>query len=185
MSLADFNGSTAAHAEAGPEKRVDAQDGEAYTLEEFEEVYGGAGEWDAAIALPLLPPHLVSAQWCELAAVEDRLGCTVAQHAARCRTVKGGRALYVEAPGAAVVYAAAASRADAAAALAAALAAGFPFDLLPTPQYFDFRIGRREPWENWTPPLDGGPVQSKIRVPLCAARTLNATGQSRVTLSPR
>ena len=32
---------------------------------------------------------------------------------------------------------------------------------------------------------EGGPVQSKIRVPLCAARTLNATGQSRVTLSLR
>ena len=31
----------------------------------------------------------------------------------------------------------------------------------------------------------GGPVQSKIRVPLFAARTLNATGQSRVTLSLR
>ena len=28
-----------------------------------------------------------------------------------------------------------------------------------------------------------GPVQSKLRVPLCAARTLNAVGQSRVTLS--
>ena len=27
------------------------------------------------------------------------------------------------------------------------------------------------------------PVQSKIRVPLCAARTLNVTGQCRVTLS--
>ena len=30
-----------------------------------------------------------------------------------------------------------------------------------------------------------GPVQSKIRVPLFATRTLNATGQSRVTLSLR
>ena len=31
--------------------------------------------------------------------------------------------------------------------------------------------------------LPNGPVQSKIRVPLFAARTLNATGQYRVTLS--
>ena len=30
-----------------------------------------------------------------------------------------------------------------------------------------------------------GPVRSKIRVPLFATRTLNATGQSRVTLSLR
>ena len=34
-------------------------------------------------------------------------------------------------------------------------------------------------------PDGGGPVQSKIRVPLFAARTLNAVGQSRVTLSLR
>ena len=31
----------------------------------------------------------------------------------------------------------------------------------------------------------GGPSTSKIRAPLFAARTLNATGQSRVTLSLR
>ena len=29
------------------------------------------------------------------------------------------------------------------------------------------------------------PVQSKVHAPLCAARTLNVTGQSRVTLSLR
>ena len=34
-------------------------------------------------------------------------------------------------------------------------------------------------------PVEMRPVQSKIRVPLFAARTLNAAGQSRVTLSPR
>ena len=31
--------------------------------------------------------------------------------------------------------------------------------------------------------IETRPVQRKIRVPLCAARTLNVTGQSRVTLS--
>ena len=168
LSLADFNGtvSTAAHAEPEPEKRVDAQDGEAYTLEEFEEVYGGAEEWDAAIALPvvgLLPPHLVPAQWHELAVVEDKLGCTVAHHAARCQTSKPdhnwffGTGIGQDRPGAAAVaYAAAANRADPAAALAAALAAGFPYDLLPTPQYFDSREYIREPWEHHPPPLSGG-----------------------------
>ena len=38
-------------------------------------------------------------------------------------------------------------------------------------------------FSNWLRDQNRGPVQSKTRVPLFAARTLNATGQYRVTLS--
>ena len=37
-----------AAAAAGPEKRTDASDGGSYTKEEFENIYGGPEEWDAA-----------------------------------------------------------------------------------------------------------------------------------------
>ena len=44
--------------------------------------------------------------------------------------------------------------------------------------------GYADGWQHWSPDYDR-PVQSKIRVPLFAARTLNATAPSRVSLSLR
>ncbi len=45
-------GDTPAPAPAGPERRVDPEDGEAYTQEEFHEAYGGLDEWNAATPAP-------------------------------------------------------------------------------------------------------------------------------------
>ena len=45
--------------------------------------------------------------------------------------------------------------------------------------------GRVEVGGSWGGGAVSSPVQSQIRVPLFAARTLNAAGQSRVTLSLR